>query len=204
MTEVLGIVLAGGASRRMGTDKALLEDLEGSLMDGALATLSKLADRILISSGDRVYRRPGASWPASIKDARPDQGPLGGLATIMKECPARFYVCLSVDTPLVTAPLLLSMLEKARRKAKDYDLFLPHLEGRFYPLTAVYLPSSLPPMQTALDEGDYRVMSLLDKLRLRPFGKEELAAYGSPQTLFLNVNRPEDYQAYLDLKKRGK
>ena len=68
MMRVLGVVLAGGQSRRFGSDKALAEIAGRTLLDRAVATLARQVDTVVVAGRSDVADRPRAGM-----------GPLGGL-----------------------------------------------------------------------------------------------------------------------------
>jgi len=97
-----GLVLAGGASTRMGTDKALLT-LEGhTLLDRAVGILRRFgADPVLVSGN-----RPGYDC---VPDSRPGLGPLGGLESILAargELAGRWMMVIPVDMPYLDTETL--------------------------------------------------------------------------------------------------
>ena len=91
-TEFGAILLAGGQSRRMGRDKALLEWEGAPLIDHMLGLLRGAGAAPVVVSGDR----PG--WPG-VPDAWPGRGPVGGLASALPACPDGSVVVVPIDLP---------------------------------------------------------------------------------------------------------
>jgi len=109
--RVLGAVLAGGASRRMGTDKAALAVGGRSLLERAVAALRPHCAEVVVVSARADT--PTGAW-RTVADERPGQGPLAGLETALAEagrhgCEAA--VVLAVDLPLVEAEAVGELLE---------------------------------------------------------------------------------------------
>lgn len=98
---VLGVVLAGGRSARMGQDKALLQWQGQSLLARAKATLLAAGCQDLVISG----HYPGEPC---ISDA--GGGPLAGIAAVQQQWPAHALLLLPVDMPLITPALLRLLL----------------------------------------------------------------------------------------------
>lgn len=99
---LVGLVLAGGRSSRMGRDKAMLPWGEGSLLAHMRQLLHEAgATRVLIS-GD--YREDSA-----MADLTPDLGPLGGLASVAKRLPDCSLLVVPVDMPRLSPALLHSL-----------------------------------------------------------------------------------------------
>lgn len=101
-----GLVLAGGASSRMGQDKACLNWQGRTLLDHALARLAEAgADPVLVSGN-----RPGLD---GIPDAEPGRGPLGGLLTVLQKRPGlgnRILAVTPVDSPGLSTDALLALV----------------------------------------------------------------------------------------------
>lgn len=107
MRGVVGIILAGGESRRMGSDKALVE-VAGRPMAGWVADAMAGFDRVVM-----VGRRRGVAGLEAIPDLQPGQaGPLSGLQTALDVfgCPV---VAVAVDQPLVRSETLDRLAERA-------------------------------------------------------------------------------------------
>jgi len=106
----IGLVLAGGASSRMGTDKALLELSGRTLLDRAVAVLEAAGAERVIVSGDR----PGYD---SVADIRPGLGPLGGLESVLAArgelLRGRLLLALPVDVPALDARAVNTLLHTA-------------------------------------------------------------------------------------------
>lgn len=106
-----GIVLAGGASRRMGCDKARLAFGDGTLLDHSVRRLREAGADPVFVSGDRPAY-------ASVPDRRPGQGPLGGIASVVSARPDlrdRVMVVVPVDTPYVSASALRRLASACRQ-----------------------------------------------------------------------------------------
>lgn len=164
-----GLVLCGGASRRMGADKALLALGERTLLERAIACLAPHASPVRLACGER--ERYGALGFELVCDRRASAGPLAGLEaglaaasgsgpseTDRSETDAGEYVCvLAVDMPRVDAELVARLLAHAR--ANDLDACLLASAGGIEPLCAVYHTRLLPRVRAALDAGERKVTS---------------------------------------------
>ena len=109
MRDVVGVILAGGASTRMGTDKALLE-LHGRSMAEWVADAMTGFDRVVI-----VGRRRGLAGLDAVSDLHTRAaGPLSGLQTALAVFRSPM-VLVAVDQPLVRAETLARLAERAAR-----------------------------------------------------------------------------------------
>lgn len=181
LPRLVGVVLAGGASRRMGRDKALLEFEGETLVTRAARRLAEVCEEVLTADGGR-----GLS-PGSILDG-PGHGPAAGLLGAARARPGRSLLVLAVDLPSVPVPLL---EELARSEA---DLAIPRWAGGVEPLCALYGPAALAVLEERVGQGRLDLWTLPETpgLAVRWLGEEDLRRFGEPARLFLNLNRPED------------
>lgn len=188
LPEVVGVVLAGGASRRLGLDKALLPlDGEGgpSLVEWAVERLAVVCAEVAVA--DREQRLvPGRPSLADGAGAGPAAGILGAAAAY----PARALLVLACDLPLVPASLL-RHLAAADAAA---DAVAPRWRQGIEPLCALYRPPALAALGERVRAGRCAVHPLFAAAGLRVgfVDGRELAAWGDPADTFLNVNRPAD------------
>lgn len=97
------VLLAGGRSSRMGTDKALLPWGDGTLLTHMHAVLRTAGAREVIVSGDR----PGFD---SVPDTQPDTGPMGALAQLAPRLRDGAWIVVPVDMPLLSSGLLQALM----------------------------------------------------------------------------------------------
>ena len=107
--NITAIVLAGGKSERMGTDKGLL-DLNGKPFIKHICEALKpvVGDNILIISGNSAYDTLGFT---RIEDIIENKGPVGGLYSALNISKTKINLVLSVDVPLVSTGLLQWLVE---------------------------------------------------------------------------------------------
>lgn len=106
-------LLAGGRSRRMGIDKALLEWRGQRLLDHQLEVLHSLGPAAVFLS-QRAEVDYGVKDVEVVCDDFSDSGPLGGIASVLKRCSMPLLLVLAVDLPFVSAAFLQSLLERCR------------------------------------------------------------------------------------------
>jgi molybdopterin-guanine dinucleotide biosynthesis protein A len=128
-----GFVLAGGASRRMGRDKALLAMDGARMVERIAARVRAPAGNLMLLGSPEKYGHLG--FPV-IADEIENCGPLGGLYTALRRGIADWNLLVACDMPHVTETLLSPMLEAA--KAPDPDCLVPKIDGKIDPLCAVY------------------------------------------------------------------
>jgi molybdenum cofactor guanylyltransferase len=201
---VEGWVLAGGASSRMGRDKALLELGGQSLIALALEKLRALGTDL--KKGPRIAgsRTDLAAYAPAVADNFPGCGPLGGIEAALAASESELNLFLPVDLPLLPVEFLRWMAARAEESAAAATF--PLLAGRPQPLCAVYSRRLLPGLSAALAAGDFKVIPALESAAvgsLDAFEVEPLAAALVPatwpseppvQAWFRNLNAPEDYE----------
>src|SRR5512143_2225483 len=129
---VSAIILAGGQSRRMGRDKALIDYQGRPIIARVIDTLRVLSDDILVvSNRSDLYGSFGARV---VPDYEPPCGPLGGIAAGLQAAVHPLAVVVACDMPFLNVTLLRRLIELA----EEYDAVVPQMGDEFEPLHAVY------------------------------------------------------------------
>ncbi|MGH9941287.1 MAG: molybdenum cofactor guanylyltransferase [Pyrinomonadaceae bacterium] len=189
MSDIEGFILTGGASSRMGRDKAHLL-LEGrTFVERIAEAISAIAARVrLVSSRSEDAQ---AGLPV-VPDLYAHRGALSGLHAALAACNTEWAAVVSCDLPFVTGELCLLL---ARLRTADSDAVAPIQEdGRPQPLCSLYRP--VPCLEVAerlINADELRPRVLLREVRTRWVAPEEWQALRRSELFYLNVNRPEDY-----------
>jgi molybdopterin-guanine dinucleotide biosynthesis protein A len=156
-----GFVLVGGASKRMGRDKALLPWGGATLVEHVAGQVREAAGSVtLVGRPERYLALP---FPC-IPDLRDDAGPLAGIEAALVASSAEWNLVVACDMPSVTAGMLSGLLERAA--AGDADCLVPvTASGRAEPLCAVYHRRCAPVFTQALDRGVRRMTDALALVR---------------------------------------
>ncbi len=189
-------VLAGGQSRRMGKDKALLDFLGEPLLGRVLRRVSPLTDDLfIVAAGRPEYECFGVR---QVPDRVPGTGALGGIFTAIAEARHERCLVLACDLPFVNPDLLRFMAEQPL----DYDVLIPTLAAErsdqggqetLETLHAIYSRACLPAIERQLQAGHYKVIGFFPDVRVRRL-PEELVRRFDPELLsFFNANTPESY-----------
>ena len=179
------VILAGGASRRMGTCKALLKINGETMLSRILRQLSEF-DRVLLSTGDPTLAE-GLSVEC-IADLYAGMGPLAGLHAAFSATDSEALLVLPCDLPFFTEQAAEYLLN---HMPEDADaLVCIDSTGRIHPLCGIYRRSVLPTLEARLKAGELRVMSFLYSLNWKGLQDAEIL----PDKLFINVNSPEIYR----------
>ena len=186
--SVVGFVVAGGRSSRMGRDKALLPWGEADLLGHAIARLRAVTNDVRILCGPKT-RYLDRGLPV-LTDGVPDSGPLAGVSSGLAAAAGRPGLFLAVDLPRVPASLLARLVGLA----DGWDAVAPLSPRGPEPLCAVYGPACLEPIRRRMAEGDLKMTAFWPDVRVRQVSPEELARYGEPAGLFHNLNAPADLE----------
>ncbi len=175
-------ILAGGRSRRMGTPKATVE-LDGRpLLDHVVAAARDAGLRPVA-----VVKRDSVLPPTDVpRWDEPDEPrhPLTGVAAALRRAAAPIVV-VPVDLPRVAPGLLAAIAAHPARLA------VVEAAGRLHPLLGRFDPADADALDDAARAGAPVVRTVLDLGAVR-IGDDEVARYGDPARLLVNVNRPED------------
>ena len=200
--QVTGIVLAGGRSTRMGTDKASLPVLGGrTLVQRTVDAVAEVADEIVVvRAPGRVLPPPGSPRPIRIvEDPVESEGPLVGIAAGLRAAAAPVALVLGCDMPFLR-PALLRLL--AGRAAAGRRFVVPVHDGRPQPLCSAFRREALTVVQAHIDAGDRMIMTVAADLDAELVPAEEWSAADADGRSFENVNTPEEFEAALE-RERG-
>ena len=194
MHPISVMVLAGGASRRMGSNKALLELPSGeTLIERVLSTLRPLSDDfVVVSNTPELYAHLDAR---QVSDEYEDAGPLAGLHAGLQAARHDWAFAVACDMPLVDHRLVRFMAVLT----EGHDAIVPWVAGELEPLHALYSKRCLPAIVSHLEAGHRRMISFLGDVRVRRVQAVEIALFDPEGRSFFNANTPEDWQRLQEL-----
>jgi len=179
MDKITGIILAGGNSSRMGTDKALILFRGKKLIEYSIALMKEICHHILISANNQVYNSFG--FPV-IPDNFQGIGPLAGIEACLRYSQTRINLVVSCDTPFININLFRDILNNI----ENNQAVVPVLKGgKVEPLTGYYSKEILPMLIQQIEKRDYKMQNLLKQVNTKYIA---LADYH----LLNNLNTPED------------
>ncbi|MGI9108260.1 MAG: molybdenum cofactor guanylyltransferase [Pyrinomonadaceae bacterium] len=196
MSDVEGFILAGGASSRMGTDKARLTLGTQTFVERIAQALHAITTRISV-----VSARPESialNLPV-LADVYRNCGAMAGLHAALRACRAPWAAIVSCDLPFVSGELFVRL---AALRGGDFEVIAPRqVDGRPQPLCALYKREScLARIEKLLRDGERRPRVLLQQTHTRWVAPADLADLRHADLFFLNVNTPEDYE---DARRRA-
>ena len=188
-------VLAGGASRRMGTPKAELPYGAGTLLEHQTSRLASLFERVFVVAKEPLHDAP-ASVPI-VYDRSEERAAIHGLARALEETDDRVFV-LAVDLPVLTLPVARAIAETSL--ASDASAVVPEAGGRLQPLAAAWRRSALPEIERRVAARNLSLADLARAIGARIFPEEAWRSLDPSGHSFANVNTLEEYLA---VRERG-
>jgi molybdenum cofactor guanylyltransferase len=188
--KAAAILLSGGKSSRMGTNKALLKINEKTNIERIKDEMLKIFDEvILVTNQPEDYHFLNVR---TVADEYPGKGPLAGIHSGLKASSFDANIAVACDMPFASAELAESMV----RRLGHHEAVIPVIGGRQHPLFAVYRKSIIKEIESCIEEGSLRIRDLLEKLDVVFLDEQELQTYStdSLERIFFNMNRLEEYE----------
>jgi molybdopterin-guanine dinucleotide biosynthesis protein A len=181
--DVTGVLLAGGKSRRMGRDKALLEVFGEPMFRRTLRLLEDLFSTVVIA-GDRPDLAPPGIL--AVADIYPGSA-LGGLHTGLHSATTEWIFVVPCDMPCPD-PRIMRLLLQHR---EGFDAVVPRTAAGYEPVFALYHKNCLPHMEEMLRNDQFRIYDFYQRIKIRYLDETQLPE-GWQKALF-NINTPEDF-----------
>jgi molybdenum cofactor guanylyltransferase len=188
--NVGAIILSGGQSRRMGTNKALLPISEKPNIERIKDELDKkFKEMILVTNHPEVYDFLKIKM---VSDHYPGKGPLAGIHAGLLATSSEVNLVVACDMPFVSAGLGTILVENIR----EYDAVVPIIGGTKHPLFAVYRKKIVEEIKSCLENNSLRMIHLLDNLNVLYMTEEDLQTFTkeSLEQIFFNMNHPDEYE----------
>lgn len=197
--SVSAAILAGGQSRRMGTDKSFIL-LDGKpLIRHVIDQLEPLAiPMIIITNQPEKYTQ--FSLPL-FKDAIPDKGSLGGLYSAVSYSQADYTLCVACDMPFLNTNLLRFLIEQRQ----GFDATVPRIGEHPEGLHAVYHKNCLPFMQKQVEQQRLKITEFLAQIEVNWVDEAAIYPFDPQMKSFINLNSPNDFTKLdlIDLNSRA-
>lgn len=202
---VTGVVLAGGKSRRMGENKALMQLGNDSLIGHVIHRMRLLTDELLlITNNPTEYGHLGVSMHGDIL---PGTGALGGIYTGLTHASNDAVLCVACDSPFLEPKLLTYLVSILG----EYDAVMPYTsrsnkdigvtnlshstdQTTLQTLCAAYSKRCLSIIESMLQESELRVHALQERAYIKRISPEIWQAFDPDGMSFFNINTPEDFE----------
>ncbi|MGI2328200.1 molybdenum cofactor guanylyltransferase [Planococcus sp. YIM B11945] len=184
--KTVGILLAGGESRRFGSPKAFAKIDGGYFYERAYQALSAVSGRVVIVSRPELLERfPGSLDVITDLPDVAGQGPLAGILSAMKKWQADQYVVLPCDMPFVGPAETAKLLEQADR---ENAITAIQTKEEKIPLFSVWKTGLAESLEQELADGGRRVMVFMEKAGTTWL---DAAQINEDISVFRNINRPD-------------
>jgi molybdopterin-guanine dinucleotide biosynthesis protein A len=195
------VVQAGGESKRMGSDKALIPFLGKPLVSRIIDRLAGMGDEVIIVTNRRSdYEFLGLPL---VADIYPGRGALGGLFTALKAARFSEVVVAACDMPFISRKLLSHQIILLRESG--FDAVIPKTGFGVEPFHSVYRREACAPLiETAIQADAWRVDAWFKNANIYFLTQEETREHDPLQIAFKNLNTPGDIQEAEDLAKKLK
>jgi molybdenum cofactor guanylyltransferase len=183
--KLFGLILAGGYSRRMGRDKALLDINGKPQVEFVFDLLQKFCPQVFLSKrGDQKFYNDLAFINDSGEFS--GHGPLGGILSAMKAYPDASWLVVGCDLPFISEETI-EFLLKHRDPSKTATAFISTQDGLPEPLCAIWENHAYGPVLSLFNEGTHCPRKILIK------SNTHLLKQSNPHWLD-NINTPQEYE----------
>lgn len=175
------VILAGGKSSRMGSDKALLEINNKTFIKIIMDEFDDLDEKI-IARGNNPYIDK-QSWIV-VSDDYVNCGPIGGIHKALSICKSDALFFTACDMPFVKKRIF----DCLSQFIEDYDaVIVKEQNGRIHPLCGIYKKSIYKIVEEQIHTHNYRIMNFLDRINVKYVIVDSI-----DELLLVNVNTLED------------
>ena len=188
---ITGVLLAGGKSRRMGTDKSRIL-LDGqTLFDRSFLALERIFSQnlVVVATDDQVFEARGSKI---VTDLIPNCATAGGLYTGLSYADQDLVFVVACDMPFLDERVIRHMA----LKAEGFDLTVAKLLQGIQPLHGFYRKTCLPVLEEMIRKKDLKLQHLLEApvLKTHVLTEEEFKGIESSLLSFMNLNTPGDLE----------
>jgi molybdopterin-guanine dinucleotide biosynthesis protein A len=195
-------IQAGGASSRMGEDKALKPFLGRPLIQRVIERVSSIADEVIVTTN-----RPEAYRFLDLplfSDLKPGRGALGGLYTAIASASHSIVAVVACDMPFASASLIQAGSQLLSDVEREADVVIPKSGEGYEPLHALYRRETcLPAIETAIDADQWKVIAWFPQVRVRVLTPDEIKHHDPSGLAFWNVNTPDEFSKAETLAQSG-
>jgi molybdopterin-guanine dinucleotide biosynthesis protein A len=189
---ITGIILAGGESRRIGKNKALLQIGGKRIIERILELFTDIFGQVII-----VTNSPHEFQFLDVRivtDIFPKMGCLGGIYTGLFFCPTEKAMVVACDMPFLNKKLIEYLISLC----EGYDIVIPQIQEFYEPLHAIYSINCAPFIEKDLIKKEKKIINFFTHLKVRKVSITEIQKIDPERKSFININTEEDYNKYRD------
>ena len=180
------IILAGGKSSRMKTNKALLKFDEKTNIERIKDELKQVFDDIiLVTNNPEIYQFLNIK---TVSDQFPGSGPLAGIHAGLEASDYEENIVVACDMPFLNPALIRNMLGRC----KGFDVVVPDLKGELQPLHAIYSRRCIGHIQERIAEGEFRIFDFYPEVLTLHLEERVCREVDPENRSFANINTQEE------------
>jgi molybdopterin-guanine dinucleotide biosynthesis protein A len=187
MKGLTAVILCGGRSTRMGTDKGALPFGDETMLARIVRVLRPLADDVMIVGRSD---QPAPSGVTVVNDPIEDLGPLAGIAAGLAASTSELNLVVACDMPLINP----AVLQRLVAMIGEHDACVAVADGHASALCGVYRSRIAKDAQALLDDGERRVMRLLDRVQTKRVDAALLRDIDPELETFVSCDTADKYQ----------
>jgi molybdopterin-guanine dinucleotide biosynthesis protein A len=199
ITDVTGVLLAGGKSKRMGADKRFIVVGQRTLFERSCAVLCGLFEQVCVVI---AQDSPSLQTEVSVvRDLIPDCGSLGGLYTGLQVAKTQHIFLAACDMPFLNPEIILYIV----RLKDEADIVISRWATRLQPTHALYSRNCLPVIEEMLKVHNRRIQSIIDHpaLRVHVIDETEIRQIDHDGRSMFNINTPSDLECARSMDGAG-
>ncbi len=194
---MIGAIMTGGRSRRMGFNKAFIEldkKTGETILSRTVSLFSELFDETVIVTADAsIYSGYSEAGVPVLTDIYPDCGSLGGIFTALKSFPGSPLFVAACDMPHIAPAAIKAVIESARSSTTPFDAAIPYIDSRYHPLHAFYTQSSTDRMERMIKERTLRVQDFIASAEVLELVEADFGTVAIARSV-ANINTPEELE----------
>jgi molybdenum cofactor guanylyltransferase len=189
------VILLGGKSSRMGQDKSELILNGRPVLERIFDEVKPYFEEIILSTNKpEIHSKYGFEC---VRDEAPDQGPAGGLLSVMNACPREFYQLVPCDTPFLSGAVAAHILEMSA----GYDAGIVITPDGPQPLFSAYSFSARDALRENLQRDVFRIVACIKNLNIRKISHADLGLDKTWEKHFFNMNHIDDLERAMAMDK---
>ena len=182
--NITGIILAGGKSSRMGTDKGFLLFNKKPFVQYSIDALKPLVSEIMIVSDNPDYDIFGLK---RVNDITKNAGPVAGISSGLEASSNKFNLILSCDIPLISSEILQKLIDTIDN---EYQIIQVESQGKSMPLIALYKKEVASTFNSCLKNGERRL-----RIAIKSCKSKNIILEKEHEFLTMNVNTQNELKA---------
>jgi len=190
--EVTPVILAGGASSRMGENKALMKIDETPIIQWMVCTLESVFEEPVHIITNHPEEYPFLENVIFVKDVIQVEGKnsLVGLYSGLLNIPTDYGFFLPCDMPFVNGEII----EYMTKNLDGEEIYIPYYDGHYQPLHGIYHKNCIEPIRELLEQGQYKLIAFHEQMNLKTISKEEIQQFDKNLESFININQRIEYE----------